>query len=423
MTNVLSLPPSLGVPTNVPPPSSHMLELGEYLLQVKQDPSVRLDDSTLTELNSIMTALKLASKVVYREISKANTFNFESAASNSSSGVGRNGSSSSSNNNSPSSSSTTSTTSSYSPTTPREESAVMAALANRRFLDALIHRQVVAGIASQAEATFLAIPDCRHKSLVALINPMDGTKQIDVNVSTGSLFSIYRRVTTAGEDVQKRDFLQPGSEQICAGYVIYGSSTMLVCTIGHGVQGFTMDPSLGTFYLSHRNIRMPLGDDGRGGGGGANIYSVNAGKRKRFPEGVKEYLDICQDRSYPCRYIGSIVADFHRNMLKGGIFIYPPTFTDPNPSVSMVFQCFPLAFLAEQAGGRGSDGFTRILDIVPTKLDDRICFFGGSKFMVEMAEKCMARNKLRDGGWCFRKAEEGGTADKRWDHLPEASSS
>jgi len=190
------------------------------------------------------------------------------------------------------------------------------------------------------------------------------------------------------------DFLQPGSNQLCAGYIIYGSSTMMVLTLGNGVHGFTLDPSIGTFYLSHHNMKMP--ED-------SNIYSVNGGKKKRFPQGVTEYIEYCQDRSFSCRYIGSIVADFHRNLLKGGIFIYPPTFFDPKPSVSMIFESLPLSFLAEQAGGKASDGFTRILDIEPTSLQDRIPMFCGSRRQVETAETFMAKRKMHDGGWCYRK--------------------
>eukprot|EP00921_Rhytidocystis_pertsovi_P018426 GHVQ01029157.1.p1 GENE.GHVQ01029157.1~~GHVQ01029157.1.p1 ORF type:complete len:485 (+),score=89.56 GHVQ01029157.1:587-2041(+) len=383
------------------------------------------DHATVSQVCSILTAIKLAAKVVNRELSRANTFGLDVMPSLVASSV-----------NSSAAAAAASSAAGLRmvvagdgialPATrpPLSPSAAisascrgqMAELAHRRFVDALRNRQVVAGIASQLEEDIIL--SCKQQALVAMVHPLDGISQVDVNVSTGTLFSIYRRVTVVGTDVQERDFLQAGCRQLCAGYVIYGSSTMLVCTLGYGVQGFTMDPSLGTFYMSHRDIQIPpgKGEDGSDDGIGLNIYSINSGKYKRFPEGVKEYLKACQERGFPCRYIGSMVADFHRNMLKGGIYIYPPTFTDPKPSVSMVFQCFPLAFLAEQAGGKASDGFTRILDIEPTSLTDRICFFCGSANMVRMAERCMARNKMKDGGWFLKKDTE----DVLWGEAREA---
>lgn len=338
-------------------------ELGEFVLQCKHNMPVMPDGddvrSLLQEISQILTCIKLGAKVVIREISRANTFGLDSA-------------------------------------TPIPGSDDLAAFAAQRFLDALVNRRVVAGVAMEPMDTFVSVPNCENRRLVAVVHPMDGTKQVDTNVSTGTIFSIYRRVSPVGDPVKERDFLQPGKRQLCAGYVIYGSSTMLVCTLGNGVHGFTVDPSLGTFYMSHPNIRIP--EDGK-------IFSLNGGKRRRFPRGVVEFIDYCQENALACRYIGSLVADFHRNMLKGGIFIYPPTFSDPRPSVSMNFQCCPLAFLAEQCGGKASDGFTRILDIEPTSLFDRVPFFCGSKRLVERAEHLMAAKKLVDGGWCFQKSE------------------
>ena len=216
---------------------------------------------------------------------------------------------------------------------------------------------------------------------VVLIDPLDGSSNIDVNVSVGTIFSIYRRVTAP---CSAKRFLAKGVNQIAAGYVIYGSSTMIVYTTGNGVNGFTLDPSLGTYYLSHPNIKFPTK---------GKIYSINEGNYVKFPQGVKDYLKYCQkeedDRPYTSRYIGSLVADFHRNMLKGGIYIYPSTSQSPQGKLRLLYECNPMAFLAEQAGGKASDGFKRIMEIEPTELHQRVPFFCGSAAMVTKAEEFM----------------------------------
>ena len=200
----------------------------------------------------------------------------------------------------------------------------------------------------------------------------------------GTIFSIYRRITPAGTPVQLEDFLQKGTNQVAAGYIIYGSSTMLVYTTGNGVNGFTLDPSLGSYYLSNPNMRFP--EDGK-------IYSINEGNYIKFPQGVKDYIKYCQreeeNRPYTSRYIGSLVADFHRNMIKGGIYIYPSTSQSPRGKLRLLYECNPMAFLTEQAGGKASDGFRRILDIEPTELHQRTPFFCGSRKMVEKVEEFM----------------------------------
>ena len=216
------------------------------------------------------------------------------------------------------------------------------------------------------------------------MDPLDGSSNIDVNVSVGTIFSIYRRITPAGTPVQLEDFLQKGTNQVAAGYIIYGSSTMLVYTTGNGVNGFTLDPSLGSYYLSNPNMRFP--EDGK-------IYSINEGNYIKFPQGVKDYIKYCQreeeNRPYTSRYIGSLVADFHRNMIKGGIYIYPSTSQSPRGKLRLLYECNPMAFLTEQAGGKASDGFRRILDIEPTELHQRTPFFCGSRKMVEKVEEFM----------------------------------
>jgi fructose-1,6-bisphosphatase I len=191
-------------------------------------------------------------------------------------------------------------------------------------------------------------------------------------------------MTPAGTPAQIEDFLQPGNKQVAAGYVVYGSSTMLVYTTGHGVNGFTLDPSIGVFCLSHPNMQVP--DDGI-------IYSINEGNYVHFPEGVKKYIKYCQEndpetrRPYTSRYIGSLVSDLHRNMLKGGIYIYPRGTKAPKGKLRLLYECNPLAFIVEQAGGKASDGKNRILDIEPHELHQRVPYFVGSRKMVEKAEE------------------------------------
>jgi fructose-1,6-bisphosphatase I len=208
------------------------------------------------------------------------------------------------------------------------------------------------------------------------IDPLDGSSNIDVNVSIGTIFSIYRRKTKTGTPIQSIDILQAGTEQVAAGYVLYGSSTMLVYTTGHGVNGFTYEPSLGEYFLSHPNMTIP--PDGK-------IYSVNEGLSNSFSPSVKAYLQYCKDNQYTARYIGSLVADFHRNILKGGIYIYPATTKDANGKLRLIYECNALAFIVEQAGGLASDGKRRILEIVPERLHQRSPFYVGSKNMVMKA--------------------------------------
>lgn len=259
--------------------------------------------------------------------------------------------------------------------------------ANNKFIQTLINRNIVCGIASEEEDDFVSInsQDENHQNkYVVLIDPLDGSSNIDVNVSVGTIFSVFRRVTPVGTPVQMEDFLQEGNKQVAAGYVIYGTSTMLVYTTGHGVNGFTLNPAIGTFYLSHPNMKYP--EDGK-------IYSINEGNYIHFPQGIKNYIKYCQmeegDRPYTSRYIGSLVSDFHRNMIKGGIYIYPQTSQNPNGKLRLLYECNPIAFLAEQAGGKASDGFTNIMDIVPTELHQRVPIICGSKNMVEKAEEFM----------------------------------
>jgi len=259
--------------------------------------------------------------------------------------------------------------------------------ANDVFIKTLINREIVCGIASEEEDDFITIEGRNEKNdnkYIVLIDPLDGSSNIDVNVSVGTIFSIYRRITPEGSPVTINDFLQPGNKQVAAGYIVYGTSTMIVYSTGHGVNGFTLNPAIGTYYLSHPNMQFP--EDG-------TIYSVNEGNYVHFPQGVKDYIKYCQkeeqDRPYTSRYIGSLVSDFHRNMIKGGIYMYPNTSKDPNGKLRLLYECNPMAYIAEQSGGKASDGYTRILDIKPTELHQRVAFFCGSKNMVTKAESFM----------------------------------
>jgi len=243
-------------------------------------------------------------------------------------------------------------------------------IANETFISTLTNRNIVCGIASEENDDFITIEgqaeDHKNK-YVLLMDPLDGSSNIDVNVSVGTIFSIYRRVTPEGTPVTLEDFLQPGRDQVAAGYIIYGTSTMLVYTTGHGVNGFTLNPAIGTFYLSHPNMQFP--EQG-------SIYSVNEGNYVHFPTGVKKYI---------------IVSDIHRNMIKGGIYMYPKSSRATKGKLRLLYECNPMALIAEQAGGKASDGFTRILDIKPTELHERVPFFCGSKLMVEKAEEFMSQ--------------------------------
>lgn len=261
--------------------------------------------------------------------------------------------------------------------------------ANNVFIQTLTNREIVCGIASEENEDFITIAGSNsdHKNkYVVLIDPLDGSSNIDVNVSVGTIFSIYRRVTPLGTPVQEQDFLQPGNLQVAAGYIVYGTSTMLVYTTGHGVNGFTLNPALGTYYLSHPNMQFP--EDG-------NIYSVNEGNYVHFPQGIKDYIKYCQQeegsRPYTSRYIGSLVSDIHRNMIKGGIYMYPKSSKAQNGKLRLLYECNPMAFIIEQAGGKASDGTTRIMDLKPTQLHERVPFICGSKNMVEKAEEFIAK--------------------------------
>ncbi len=309
------------------------------------------------ELSRLINSIRLAAKVVNHEVNKAGLVDILGAAGDQN--------------------------------IQGEDQQKLDVYANEVFIKTLTNREIVCGIASEEEDDFITIKgrnELNDNKYVVLIDPLDGSSNIDVNVSVGTIFSIYRRVTASGTPVTMEDFLQPGNAQVAAGYIIYGTSTMIVYTTGHGVNGFTLNPAIGTYYLSHPNMKYP--EDG-------NIYSVNEGNYAQFPQGVKNYIKYCQeeaeDRPYTSRYIGSLVSDFHRNMIKGGIYIYPNTSKNPEGKLRLLYECNPMAMIAEQAGGKASNGFERILNIMPKELHQRVPFFAGSKNMVEKAEEFMQK--------------------------------
>ena len=257
--------------------------------------------------------------------------------------------------------------------------------ANNKFIEALISGGECAGVASEENDEFIPINTelSANAKYVVMIDPLDGSSNLDVNVSIGTIFAVYRRVTTSGP-VTDADFLQAGTKQVAAGYVIYGSSTMLVYTTGNGLNGFTLDPSIGEFCLSHANMKTPSS---------GKVYSVNQGNFLHFPQGIKDYIKWCQEidkstkRPYSLRYIGSAVADFHRNLLTGGIFLYPSTSSAPKGKLRLLYECNPLAFIIEQAGGKATTGTQRILEVMPEQLHQRVPLILGSSEMVDLAVK------------------------------------
>jgi fructose-1,6-bisphosphatase I len=260
--------------------------------------------------------------------------------------------------------------------------------ANNQFMGALQHGISCAGIGSEELDEFVSFDDdvSKNSKYVCLFDPLDGSGNIDVNISIGTIFGIYRRVSDRGTLARKEDFLQKGNNQVAAGYIVYGSSTMLVYATRRGVNGFTLDPSIGEFCLSHPDIKCPSN---------GKIYSVNHGNFFQYDEGVKKYINQCQNKTketggpYTQRYIGSMVADVHRNLIKGGIFMYPGTTDKPSGKLRLLYECNPFAFIIEVAGGRATDGRQSILDIQPSELHQRTPFFVGSQDMMADLESCI----------------------------------
>lgn len=330
-------------------PHRNLVTLGEFIIERQADfPYAK------GELSSLLSDISIAAKIVNREVNKAGLVNILGEAG--------------------------------SDNIQGESQKKLDVFANEQFLAALASGGECAGVASEENDEIILFdgPSSSGKYIVAM-DPLDGSSNIDVNVSVGTIFSIYRRKTKNGP-AEVNDFLQFGSDQVAAGYIVYGSSTMLVYTTGNGVNGFTLDPSIGEFCLSHPNMRIPKG---------GNIYSVNQGNFVHFPEGVKRYIknlqidDKTSKKPYTLRYIGSLVSDFHRNLIKGGIYIYPTTLASPKGKLRLMYEANPMAMIIEQAGGKATDGFQDILEIEPTDIHQRVPLFVGSEAMVEESMRFM----------------------------------
>ena len=327
--------------------------LGEYII----DNQNQFEYST-GELSRLLNAIRLASKAVNHEVNKAGLVDIIGATDQVN----------------------------HSDETQQK----LDVFANHAFKRALINRDIVCGFASEEEENFISISTTNgnnNNNYVVLVDPLDGSSNIDTNVSVGTIFSIYRRLSSNTSTVSVSDFLQKGTQQVAAGYVLYGTSTMLVYTTGHGVNGFTLNPALGTFYLSHPNLKFPKS---------GNIYSINEGNYVHFPDGIKKYIKYCQEnidgRPYTSRYIGSLVSDFHRNLIKGGIYLYPPTSQHSNGKLRLLYECNPIAFLAEQAGGAASNGTKRVMEVEPKELHQRTPFYCGNIGMVQRIESFLREN-------------------------------
>ena len=321
--------------------------LGEFILEEQKE----FPDSS-GELSSILSSIRLAGKIVSNQINKAGLAQHILGAAGSENIQG-------------------------------EAQQKLDVYADNQFIKALKVRGIVCGIASEENDDFIAFNENNNAKYVVMIDPLDGSSNIDVNVSVGTIFSVCKRVSPIGNPVELDDFLQPGIQQVAAGYIIFGSSTMLVYTTGKGVNGFTLDPGIGVFFLSHPAMKTPKS---------GKIYSINEGNIRNCADGISQYVQYCQSdqndigKPYTGRYIGSLVADFHRNLLKGGIYIYPSTKESPNGKLRLLYECSPLAFLIEQADGKATNGQDRIMEIQPVKLHQRVPLFIGSVNMVDKAE-------------------------------------
>lgn len=333
-----------------------VIVLDEFIIQNEKD-----FPYATGELSSLLRDLGVAAKMVHREVNKAGLVDI----------LGQAGSSN----------------------IQGEDQQKLDVFANEEFISALSMGGNCAGIASEENEDFIKMHNdyCLNGDYIVAMDPLDGSSNIDVNISVGTIFSIYKRLSENGSCTLE-DFLQKGVKQVAAGYIVYGSSTMLIYTTGNGVNGFTLDPSIGEFCLSHPGIKIP--ETG-------SIYSINQGNFLRFSIGVQDYIRYCQGidesnpKPYSLRYVGSMVADLHRNLLKGGIFMYPSTASSPNGKLRLLYECNPMAFILEQAGGKATDGRgNRILEIEPTELHQRTPIFLGSAAMVDKVESFLSLEEV-----------------------------
>ena len=327
-----------------------MKTLGEFLISDQK----KHKEST-GEFSAVIHALRLAAKVVNHEVNKAALVDI----------IGD-----------------------YGKTNVQGESQQkLDVFAHELFIKALANRKIVCGIASEEADDFIDLQsneEYNKSKYVVLIDPLDGSSNIDVNVSVGTVFSVYKRLSPIGSPLTAEDFLQKGTAQVAAGYVLYGTSTIFVYTSGNGVNGFTLNPAIGTFYLSHPNIKLPKT---------GSTYSINEANFATFPDTVKAYLKERKenDEKYTTRYIGSMVSDIHRNLFQGGVFLYPPNKKMPTGKLRLLYECNPIAFIVEQAGGKAISMGERIMEIEPEDLHQRSSFFCGNREMIEVLEEHLKR--------------------------------
>jgi fructose-1,6-bisphosphatase I len=328
--------------------SNRIVTLDEFIIKRQKDFSYATG-----ELTGLLRDIGVAAKIVNREVNKAGLVNI----------LGVEGSAN----------------------THGEAQQKLDVYANEKLIDCLRNSGECAGVGSEENEDFISFDESGQNmgKYVVLMDPLDGSSNIDVNVSVGTIFAIYRRISAVGAPLTQEDFLQTGNQQVAAGYVLYGTSTILVYTTGHGVNGFTLDPSIGEFCLSHRDIRIP----NRG-----LYYSVNQGYYLKFDLEMRRYIDECSDQNLRLRYIGSMVSDIHRILFQGGIFLYPNTRKFPEGKLRLIYECNPMAFIVEQAGGKAINAkLKRILDIPPTQLHQRSSIVIGSPEMVEEMKEFVER--------------------------------
>ncbi len=322
-----------------------IITLDEFIIQRQKDFTYATG-----ELSGLLRDIGLASKIISREVNKAGLVDIKGAAgSENASG---------------------------------EVVQKLDILADNLLISSLENSGECCGIASEENTDFVPIQSSLNAKYVVLFDPLDGSSNIDANVSIGTIFAIYRRISEKGECTLE-DFLQDGVEQVAAGYVVYGSSTMLVYTTGKGVNGFTLDASIGEFCLSHPDMKIPSND---------NIYSVNQSGYKNFNSATQSFIDDCIDSGCTFRYIGSMVADVHRTLIKGGVFLYPATTAAPEGKLRLLYECNPLSFIIEQAGGKATNGQQRILELEAHRLHQRTPIYMGSARMIQHLEKLTMAN-------------------------------
>lgn len=324
-----------------PVSGNRIVTLDEFIIRAEKD-----FDYATGELTGLLRDIGVAAKIINREVNKAGLVNIIGVAN---SGENQSG----------------------------DMQQKLDVYANEKLIECLQNSGECCAIASEENEDIIQVPQVGSKKshYVVMFDPLDGSSNIDVNVSVGTIFAIYRRKSDPSGPATKEDFLQTGVKQVAAGYVLYGTSTILVYTTGRGVNGFTLDPSIGEFCLSHRNMRIP--ENG-------STYSVNQGYYSKFDLEMRRYIDNCSDQNYGLRYIGSMVSDIHRILIQGGIFLYPSTRKYPKGKLRLLYECNPLSMIVEQAGGKAMNTqLKRVLDVMPTELHQRCTVAIGSPAMVD----------------------------------------